>query len=216
MHDRPFLKGKLHALATVYYLAWVYSMRHAVPPNLRVPLWYYFFGLVGHFAVSAVYHMVRWHPHHDIIPRRIDHVMIFVKISCAYHAIIATIAPDMNPWVVLLFDICTVIGIGSRALLSDNSSRMMSVPYVLIGWLITLDYSIVERMTRRAPDGIHLVYLGGLFYTVGAGIYLAKPRSPLPSLLGFHEVFHICTIAGAHSYLRYLWEHAVPYYESIQ
>lgn len=211
---RPFLKGKLHAMAAVYYLWWSCGVYDTIPHSIQYPLWYYLFGLVGHFIVSAVYHLVVWKPHHDIIPRRIDHIMIFVKISCAYHAVIATIAPDMNPGVVWLFDICTMLGIASRALLSNESSRAMSLPYLFIGWLIVLDYSTVSKIAERAPDGMYLMYLGGFFYTLGAIIYLLKPASPFPSVLGFHEVFHLCTIAGAHSYATYLFEHALPYYHT--
>lgn len=120
-------------MATLYYAVWMASIWASIPTPLQWPLWYYCFGLVGHFAVSTCYHLIPWHPHHDIIPRRVDHVMIFVKISCSYHAIIATIAPDMNPWIIWLFDLCTIVGIASRALLTDSSSGLMSVPYLVIG-----------------------------------------------------------------------------------
>jgi channel protein (hemolysin III family) len=38
--------------------------------------------------------------------------------------------------------------------------------------------------------------LGGIFYTVGAGVFATKWPNPSPKWFGFHEVFHSFTLGG--------------------
>jgi hemolysin III len=45
--------------------------------------------------------------------------------------------------------------------------------------------------------GLALLLVGGLFYTVGAGIYAARRPDPLPDVFGFHEIFHLLVVAAA-------------------
>ena len=45
--------------------------------------------------------------------------------------------------------------------------------------------------------GFTLVIVGGVFYTVGAVIYALRRPDPSPTILGYHELFHLCTIAAA-------------------
>jgi hemolysin III len=41
---------------------------------------------------------------------------------------------------------------------------------------------------------------GGLFYTVGAIIYITKKLDFIPGVFGFHEIWHIFVILGALSH----------------
>jgi hemolysin III len=41
------------------------------------------------------------------------------------------------------------------------------------------------------------VVLGGVLYSVGAGIYAAHKPNPWPRTFGYHEVFHAFVVAGA-------------------
>ena len=42
--------------------------------------------------------------------------------------------------------------------------------------------------------------VGGLFYTVGAVVYILKRPDPRPGVFGFHEIWHLFVIAGAFSH----------------
>jgi hemolysin III len=42
-----------------------------------------------------------------------------------------------------------------------------------------------------------LLLIGGLAYTVGAVAYALKRPNPYPGVLGYHEVFHLCTLIAA-------------------
>jgi len=45
--------------------------------------------------------------------------------------------------------------------------------------------------------GIVLLFAGGLFYTAGAIVYALKRPDPRPAVFGYHEIFHLCTLAAA-------------------
>lgn len=41
-----------------------------------------------------------------------------------------------------------------------------------------------------------LIALGGVLYTAGAVVYGTKRPNPSPRWFGFHEVFHVLTVAA--------------------
>jgi hemolysin III len=42
-----------------------------------------------------------------------------------------------------------------------------------------------------------LVLLGGVFYTAGAIVYVRRSPDPVPHAFGYHELFHVLTLAAA-------------------
>jgi hemolysin III len=56
-------------------------------------------------------------------------------------------------------------------------------------------------MMRTMPSGaLILLLVGGLFYTIGAVIYITKKMDFIPDVFGFHEVWHIFVLLGAASH----------------
>jgi hemolysin III len=41
-----------------------------------------------------------------------------------------------------------------------------------------------------------LIAVGGLLYTLGAVVYATKRPNPSPRWFGFHEIFHVLTVAA--------------------
>jgi len=42
-----------------------------------------------------------------------------------------------------------------------------------------------------------LVLAGGLLYTAGAVVYACRRPNPVPDVFGYHELFHVLTLAAA-------------------
>jgi len=42
-----------------------------------------------------------------------------------------------------------------------------------------------------------LLLVGGVFYSLGAVVYAARRPDPVPTVFGYHEVFHLCTLLAA-------------------
>ena len=64
----------------------------------------------------------------------------------------------------------------------------------LLGWVAVI---AATQIRRSASRGSRSSLIGGLFYTVGAIVYARRRPDPKPAVLGYHELFHLCTIAAA-------------------
>jgi len=65
--------------------------------------------------------------------------------------------------------------------------------YLLMGWAILADLSVLGRMSTGA---LVLLVAGGLSYTAGGLIYgLQKPN--FSKTFGHHELFHLFCLAGS-------------------
>ena len=72
---------------------------------------------------------------------------------------------------------------------------LMTLLYVGLGW-----FAIVPMPHIFAFGGWKCViplFIGGLFYTVGALIYVLKRPNPIPNVFGYHEIFHTFVVIAA-------------------
>ncbi|MBP1947864.1 PAQR family membrane homeostasis protein TrhA [Virgibacillus litoralis] len=148
------------------------------------------------YAASATYHMVVAKDHVIAFLRRIDHSMIFVLIAGTYTPLCLISLQGVTGWV--LFAVISSIAIAGVTfkLVWFHSPRWLSTAlYIVMGWIVVF-YS-----PALAPiigiNGMTLLILGGLFYTVGAFIYWLKPKFLSFKHMGFHEIFHIFILFGS-------------------
>ena len=67
--------------------------------------------------------------------------------------------------------------------------------YLLMGWLALL--AVKEIVTTMPAGAVVWLVLGGVFFTVGAGVYIAKKPNCYPGVFGFHEIWHIFVMLAA-------------------
>ena len=65
---------------------------------------------------------------------------------------------------------------------------------VALGWVGVVAFT---QLAKVGLAGITLVVAGGLLYTAGALVYTFKRPDPKPAVLGYHELFHRCTLGAA-------------------
>jgi hemolysin III len=65
-----------------------------------------------------------------------------------------------------------------------------------LGWVAAAAF---PELLRVGTPGLLLLLAGGLLYTVGAVVYARQRPDPRPAVFGFHEIFHLLTIAAAAS-----------------
>jgi len=63
-----------------------------------------------------------------------------------------------------------------------------------LGWVAVV--ALPQLISRMDPAAVALLVAGGLAYTAGAIVYARRKPDPLPSVFGYHEVFHALTIVG--------------------
>ena len=87
-----------------------------------------------------------------------------------------------------------ILGVAVRMFWHD-APRWVSTPiYIALGW-VAIFYA-----DDFANDGgtavITLIAVGGGLYTLGGLVYGLKWPDPFPKWFGFHEIFHVFTIAA--------------------
>jgi len=67
--------------------------------------------------------------------------------------------------------------------------------YVGFGWVMVVALPVIFQ--ALSVTELALLFAGGIFYTVGAVLFgLERPRLR-PSTFGFHELWHVMTVAAA-------------------
>ena len=147
------------------------------------------------YSASATYHLVVSTEKVISYLRRIDHAMIFLLIAGSYTPFCLIALKGTAGWVLFSVIIAiAIVGISFK-LIWFNCPRWLSTGiYVLMGWLAV--FLIGPLKKALSPQGLDLLIMGGVFYTIGAIIYATKPNFLKSKYLGFHEIFHIFIMFG--------------------
>lgn len=193
---RPRLRGVSHhiafylaVVAGAWLLAWTGDPRALSATAIYVTL------LAGMFGVSATLHRSDWGPRTFGWLRRADHAMIFALIAGTYTPL-CLLGLEPLAGTRLLVLAWTGAGIGIvRALLWPHAPRAVTfVLFVAVGWLV-IAY-LPEVRAALDPLAFALILAGGVWFTVGALVYLLRWPDPSPDVFGYHEVFHVMVILG--------------------
>ncbi|RDB34478.1 MULTISPECIES: hemolysin III family protein [unclassified Exiguobacterium] len=152
--------------------------------------------MIALYAVSATYHMVLASDRAIATWRRLDHSMIYLLIAGSYAPFCLISLNGPTGWV--LFSIVMLIAVFGITfkLVWFNSPRWLSTTlYIGMGWIMV--FAITPLAEVLSPVGIGLLFLGGIFYTIGGIIYGLKPRVLSFKHLGFHEIFHVFVLLGS-------------------
>ena len=150
--------------------------------------------LIALYSASSVYH---FSGRGEAVLRRLkklDHSMIYVLIAGSYTPIILKFMPAPRSYVFLgVIWLIALTGIAIKLLWIDAPRLIGTALYLALGWAIACDFGVVLSMPAPA---IALLTAGGLSYTVGGVIYIAK-KPNLGKMIGFHELFHLFVIVGS-------------------
>ena len=211
--EREPVNGWLHVvgsvLATIGLVALVVaagergSVRHAVALGV--------FGAsaVFMFTASALYHL-RSRSSRASLLRRLDHAMIFVYIAGTYTPVCLLVLRGSWASYTLLGAAWALAAVGVvRKLLASPGPRGLSTAlYVAMGWMGVLAF---PALRAAAPPGLlYGLVAGGVLYTVGAMVYLARWPRGRPGVFGFHELWHVFVIAASATHYWAIFRYAVP------
>jgi len=209
---RPLLRGWLHVGALVCWLIGGPFLIAAAPNSVtRFALSVYVLSMVCMFGVSAAFHRVPWSETAWRRMRRADHSAIFVGIAGTSTGLAAL---ALTGWAqVLVLSLCwggAAVGITLRQVWLDAPQWAVAVPYVVVGWCSLI---VAPQFVRSLGwVGFALMLVAGAAYTGGALVYARKRPDPWPTVFGFHEVFHACTVVGAGTFAYLIAFIALPRY----
>jgi len=209
--QRPALRGWLHvgAFVAVLVVGPLLVLRaHSLASVVALTV--YVVSLAGLFGVSALFHRVRWSPVGRRRMRRADHTTIFLAIAGTYTAVaVLVLHGGAELGILCLVWAGAVVGVTIRQVWLDAPKWVVAVPYVVVGWCVVVVAPQVYR--GIGPGGFALLLIGGLFYTAGALAYALRRPNPIPGVVGYHEVFHACTLCGAALQLAAIGLYALPH-----
>jgi hemolysin III len=149
------------------------------------------------FGTSALYHRVTWASQNARRwMRRLDHSMIFLLIAGTYTPFAVLVLEGTLATVILVVVWAGALGgIVLKLVWIDAPKPLVAVIYVVLGWVAVA--ALPALLDGLGPVSTSLVVAGGLFYTAGAVVYALRRPDPIPSVFGYHEVFHALVIAAA-------------------
>jgi hemolysin III len=195
---KPRLRGVSHQWAFFVSLVTGAALVIAAPAGRATfAAAVYALSVAALFGTSALYHRITWASQAARRwMRRLDHSMIFLLIAGTY-----------TPFALLVLDgtLATVIlclvwggavgGIVLKLVWIDAPKPLVAVIYVILGWVAIAAFP--DLIDRLGIAGTAMIAAGGLLYTLGALVYATKRPDPVPTVFGYHEVFHALVIAAA-------------------
>lgn len=148
------------------------------------------------YSASATYHMVIARDKVIAYLRRLDHSMIFVLIAGTYTPFCFISLNGKTGWI--LFSIISgvaICGVVFKMMWFECPRWISTALYIAMGWMIV--FVSTPLSSHLNPLGLFLLFLGGIFYTIGGVIYGAKPKFLQLKYMGFHEIFHVFILLGS-------------------
>jgi len=198
IRSRPRLRGVSHQWAFFISLVLGIVLVVTAPPGrgtLAAAIYAACVTLL--FGASALYHRVTWRTDNARRwMRRLDHSAIFLLIAGTYTPFALLVLDGSLADVVLAVMWSGAVGgILLKLLWIDAPKPLAAIIYVALGFVaVAVTPELIGEVGVVAST---LVILGGILYTLGAVTYALRRPDPLPSVFGYHEVFHALVIVAA-------------------
>ncbi len=196
---RPRARGWIHLVAFLVSPALVVSLialAAVESGTAALATSVYCASMMATFGVSALYHRRRWSERGWNLMRRLDHATIFLFIAGTYTPFGLLALSGAARWWVL-----GVVWAGCAAgvilkIANPHGARWMALPiYLAVGWAAV--FVIADITAAAGLAAVTLLIVGGALYTVGGVAYALRWPNPSPRVFGFHEIFHLLTVAAA-------------------
>ncbi|NVK07635.1 MAG: hemolysin III family protein [Tenacibaculum sp.] len=152
----------------------------------------YGLSLVILYAASTFYHAAK----RPKLRRRLnifDHAAIYVLIAGTYTPFCLVVLPPKLGWYMFIFVwLFAITGVVLKLFFTGRFDKLSTVLYLLMGWQVV--FVIKPLMENLSDKGLLYLFLGGVFYTVGAIFYSLK------KLKYSHATFHVFVLLGSLSH----------------
>lgn len=158
--------------------------------------------LVLLYAASTLYHSIR-HERAKRVLRKLDWSAIFLLIAGSYTPFTLVSLRGGWGWTLLaLVWGLAILGIVLQVAIPTRVRRISVAIYLAMGWLVVI---AIEPLFRSLhPEGLMLLILGGLAYTLGLAFYGWR-RLPYN-----HAVWHIFVLAGSACHFSCVLGYVIP------
>ena len=195
--QKPRLRGVLHQYAFfVSLFCGVGLILAASAGRARLAATIYAAAVSALLGTSALYHRVSWRPAARRWMRRLDHSMIFVLIAGTYTPVaLLALKGTLATAILIALWIGAIAGVVFKIAWIDAPKWLFAAVYVALGLVTAAVFG--ELPAAIGWLGVAGLATGGLLYVIGAVIYASGRPNPVPSVFGYHEVFHTFVLAAA-------------------
>jgi hemolysin III len=151
--------------------------------------------LAGCFGASALYHRPTWSPRIRSWLARLDHAGVYLLIAGTYTPFGLIVMS--RGWAIAVLSIVwggSALAIALKFCWVQSPKWLSATIGLALGWVGAAAFTQLLKLPTAA---LALVVAGGLFYSAGAIVYARRRPNPFPGVLGYHEIFHLCTLAAA-------------------
>jgi hemolysin III len=161
------------------------------------------------YAASTLFHAAPWHSEFLSVLQRLDHIGIYLLIAGTYTPI--TWALLRGAW--LSGTLATVWTITAVCVARVWYGGVLPIwvstlVYLAMGWGSLICYRELAR--THSHRTLLPLPLGGIFYSVGAVMNLAKWPVLSPGVFAAHELFHFFVIAGSACHIIFMLNVVIP------
>jgi hemolysin III len=203
---KPRLRGRLHQIALYLAIpAGLALLIRAEPGRARVAAAIYAVTLLLLYAISSTYHVHEWNPTVRMRWRRADRATIYVFIAGSYTPVcLLVLHGPMRIGVLIGVWLGAFLGVAAQVSRRLSRYRMTHALYIVLGWLVIVG----APQLVHGLSGAQLALLagGGLLYTVGSVVLATKRPDPVPTVFGYHEVWHTMVVAACVCHYVLIWQ----------
>jgi hemolysin III len=147
------------------------------------------------FGTSALYHRLPWTPRLRPWLRRVDHAGVYLLIAGTYTPVcLLVLEGAWGPAVLATVSVCAGLAAAFKFAWIDAPRWIAAALALALGWAGVL--VLPQLVARLDPAAVALLAAGGLAYTLGAVVYAEQRPDPVPTVFGYHELFHALTIVA--------------------
>lgn len=172
-------------------------------PKVFIAFSIYSIGVISMFFASTLYHSAKESKRRNRL-KVFDHIAIYLTIAGSYTPMtLLTIPPAWGIPILCTVWLIAACGITLKFFFTGRYSKLSTVIYVLMGWVIVIAFK--PLVASMATAGLVWLIAGGLAYTIGAILYQIK------GLKFNHAVFHLCVLAGSMCHYIVVYNYCLNY-----
>ena len=151
--------------------------------------------LAGCFGASALYHRPMWTPRARSWLARLDHAGVYLLIAGTYTPFGLLVMS--KGWAIPVLSVVwagALIAIMLKLFWVRSPKWLSAAMGLALGWVGVV---AISQLLKVEVVGLLLVVAGGLLYSAGAIVYARRRPDFSPTVFGYHELFHVLTLAAA-------------------
>lgn len=188
-----------HALGILFgVIAGIWLLLRATSTNdawIEISFMVYAVFMTFSYVTSTMYHSAKDGIKKQLL-RKFDHAAIYLHIAGSYTPFTLVVLRHQGAWGWSLFVIiwlAAIAGVLLSFLNLKNASKIETACYVAMGWVVVIAFKPLTDVlsAQNAMEILWWLIAGGLFYTVGAVIYLLKKVEFM------HALWHLFVLGGS-------------------